>query len=87
MVTYCKNDVVLLQDVFEWLTPYITHNSHVGVAQGKAKHSCKACGCEDITLKQNVTTSAGNIQRLVECNNCGTDYKLTNAVYKNYLNS
>jgi len=87
MITYCKNDVVILEEVFEKLSPYITHNTHVGAAKGNNKHSCKACGSDNISFKKNVFTQTGNIQKLVECTDCGTDFKLSNAVWKKYLKS
>ena len=85
MILYCKNDVVLLQDVFDKLSPYITHNTHVGVADGGEKYTCKGCGGSNIEFKKNVYTPTGNVQRLVECRDCRVDFKLSNQVWKNYL--
>lgn len=87
MVLYCKNDVVMLEEVFEKLSPYITHNTHVGKAKGGKKHSCKGCGSDNIKFKKNVYTPTGNVQRLVECQDCNVDFKLSNTVWKKYLKS
>jgi len=85
MVQYCKNDVVILEEIFHHIESYITHNTHVGKIKGNDKCSCKACGSEDIKLKGNVFTSAGNIQKHIECNNCGLDYKVSNLSWEYYL--
>jgi len=85
MVTYCKNDVVILEDVFQVMQSYIHQNTHVGVATGGHKWSCPSCGGDDIKLLANPVTKAGTIQRHVECNGCKTDYKLSNSNWKKYL--
>jgi len=85
MVEYCKNDVVILEEVYHRINPYITHNTHVGVNKGNSKASCKSCGSEDIKLKRNVFTSAGTIQKHIECNKCGLDYKISNTAWKSFL--
>ena len=85
MVTYCKQDVILLEDVFQAMQSYIHQNSHVGVHQGGSKHSCPSCGSEQITLLSSPITKAGTIQRHIECNECKTDYKISNTNWKKYL--
>lgn len=86
MVTYCKQDVILLEDVFHRMQSYIHQNSHVGVHQGGAKHSCPSCGSEDITLLSTPVTKAGTFQRHIECNDCKTDYKISNTAWNKYIN-
>lgn len=85
MVTYCKNDVIILEDVFQRMQSYIHQNSHVGVSKGKEKYSCPSCGSEDISLLSSPVTKAGTIQRHIQCNDCTTDYKISNTVWKAYL--
>ena len=44
MVKYCDHDVVLLEDVYDAIMPYIKPVTHVGAADGKSKCSCPMCG-------------------------------------------
>jgi uncharacterized protein YprB with RNaseH-like and TPR domain len=85
MVTYCKNDVVILEDVFQVMQSYIHQNSHVGVYKGGKKHSCPSCGSDDIALLANPITKKGTIQRHIECTKCNTDYIISNTNWKKYL--
>lgn len=85
MITYCKNDVVILEKVFDKMQSYIHQNSHTGVARGGDKYCCPACGSDNIRLLSMPVTRAGTQQYHVECNSCSTDYKLSKTVWDKYL--
>ena len=87
MGEYCDMDIVVLKDVYYALKPYAHHNIHRGVIEGGAKFSCPLCGHEgDLELIRNEITKAGTIQRIV-LGECGHEYKISNAVYMQYLKS
>jgi predicted RNA-binding Zn-ribbon protein involved in translation (DUF1610 family) len=85
MVTYCNQDVVLLEDIYHKIQSYVDTNTHVGVHEGKAKWSCPNCGSEDVEYVKSVITKAGTIQRLMKCNDCKHDYKISNTAYKEFV--
>ena len=81
MVKYCENDVIILEDVYHKIESYIKPNSHVGVHEGGHKGSCPCCGSENVKHIGNLTTTAGTVQRHMECRDCGTDFKLSNTAF------
>jgi predicted PolB exonuclease-like 3'-5' exonuclease len=85
MLEYCDYDVVLLEDVFHKLLQYIKPNTHVGIAQGKPRHSCPNCGGEDVKYVKHTVTASGIIKRNLECNTCKSDYMVGNQVFLNML--
>lgn len=85
MVKYCDMDVVVLSDVYFVMQNYVKHNSHAGVLTGGYKHECPSCGGNNSTLLKNNFTAAGTIKRLMECNNCGYDYEISNTAYRHML--
>ena len=81
MLEYCDYDVVLLEDVFHKILSYIKPVSHVGIAQGKDRHSCPNCGSEDISYLKHTVTATGIVKRHMGCNNCESDYIIPNMVF------
>lgn len=84
MLEYCDYDVVLLEDVYLKLQSYIKPNTHVGVHQGKSKHSCPHCGTEEVTYVKAQVTAAGGIKRVMHCEKHG-DFTISNSAYKKFL--
>lgn len=85
MLDYNIVDVQVLEDVFHALQHYIQPETHVGVITGKAKFSCPICGSEDVSLLKNNVTAKGTVQRLMQCNECGYTYNISNSAYKLFI--
>jgi DNA polymerase elongation subunit (family B) len=88
MLEYCNHDVVLLEDVYNTIFPYIKPDTHVGVQRGGNKHDCPSCGNSHVKYLNNTTTATtakGNIQRHMECNSCKSDFIISNREFKKYL--
>lgn len=82
MVLYCDHDVVLLEDVYNEILPYIKPVTHRGAAEGKNSCSCPNCGGEDTKLIDNQFTALGVIKRHMLCSDCGSDFMVSNSKYK-----
>lgn len=85
MVNYCNHDVVLLQDVFGAIQPYIKPNTNVALHKGGKNYDCPSCGGTKVTYKKSVITPKGTIQRQMECKECTNDYIISNTVFSKYL--
>jgi hypothetical protein len=59
MVDYCKQDVILVEDVFVAFSPYIDHNTNFAVLKGKDKWACPECASEKVELSHTDTTPLG----------------------------
>ncbi len=72
MVTYCKGDVVKLEEIYEILKPYFKSHPHVGVLLGKDRdESCSKCGSENLSGITKTRISASGLVRVQkQCNEC-----------------
>ena len=85
MVDYCECDVVLLEDVFQVINPYIDHNTNFAVQLGKDKWSCPNCASDKVKLSHTDTTPVGWIRRFMKCLKCQKQYKISNKTYMRFL--
>lgn len=85
MKDYCIQDVVLLEDVYTVLSPYITHNNNFAVLTGGEKWECPECASNDVVLSHTYATAMGTIKRNMKCNCCGKQYKISNKSYMKML--
>lgn len=75
MMDYNVQDVVLLEEIYTLMLPWITNHPNVG-AYGDGKATCCAgCGSEAIHYRGFTYTNAGKYQRFV-CTDCGKWGKL-----------
>ena len=81
MVDYCKNDVVLLQNIYEDIKPYIIATTHRGMAEGKSRLSCPECGSENYRKGCFRIRASGVKVKQVSCNDCGKFWTLPEKVY------
>jgi len=86
MVEYCKNDVVILEKVFDKLRPYSKHKVNYSTLRGGERWECPNCGTPNIRLSKTYTTSAGTIMHSFLCKDgCRSAYSVNNKVYMDWL--
>jgi hypothetical protein len=85
MVTYCNGDVLLNEDVFTAMMPYIDHNTNFAVLKGKDKWHCPECSGGNVVLSHTDTTPMGYVKRHMKCNDCRKFFKVSNKTYLRYL--
>lgn len=69
MVKYCKNDVVLLEKVYNKLRPYIKNHPNSNI-YNQTINSCPKCSSSDLIKRGYSFLTNGKKQRF-KCNNCG----------------
>jgi hypothetical protein len=84
MVAYCEQDVLLLEDVYNVMMPYIDHNTNFAVLKGNPKWSCPECSGKDVELSHTDVTPMGYIKRNMRCK-CKKTYHISNKSYQRYL--
>lgn len=87
MVDYCKNDVVILEDVFHRLKPYIIQNTHHGMHAEGNVWDCPSCSSKKVLFIKNDFTAGGTLQRWMECEDCESNFKISDKSYKDFLKS
>ena len=85
MIEYCERDVILLEDVFFVLTPFITHNNNFAVLKGGEKWECPDCASGDVKMHHTYTTAMGIVRRNMQCNSCKKQYRVSNKTYMSML--
>lgn len=71
MEAYNKQDVLLLEDVYKTLLPWIKNHPNVGVQnEDQEKCSCPRCGSTSIQFRGYYTTNVSAFHRF-KCNSCG----------------
>ena len=85
MIDYCKNDVVILEKVFQHIKNYVPHKSHFGVLETGEKTSCPECGSEDLRHSQTRYSAAGTPRVQVQCNDCHKYHTVANRTYEGII--
>lgn len=85
MVAYCEQDVVLNEDVYSLIKPYVSHNTNHAVANHGHKWQCPSCASKDVQHHHTDTTAMGYIKRHMRCNHCKTSYHVSNRTYGDFL--
>lgn len=72
MVKYNKVDVIILEELYEKIRPYIKNHPHIGALKGESRTcSCKACGSTNLKKNGTRITAAGLYRQEWQCTNCG----------------
>lgn len=87
MVTYCENDVVILENVYQKLKNYSKPKIHYAALNGLEKWTCPDCGTVHTHCNKTRTTAAGTVKREMKCldKSCGRNYTISDRAYVQYL--
>ena len=77
MIKYCKQDVVLLEKVYNELQKQTEPKTHYGVVFGYDRTSCPECGCEDHIKVRVSVSSSGLRKRQLKCKECHKHFTIT----------
>ena len=85
MIDYCKNDVDILEKVYNHLANYVPHKVHYGIALTDNKCSCPECGSTDMKFSQRRYTATGLARIQLQCNSCYKYHTVSNTTYESAL--
>ncbi len=77
MVRYCKQDVVLLEKVFERMKPYIESASSVA----EYARDCRECGSSSTYINARRVRASGALMFDMQCYPCGKHHTLSEGQY------
>lgn len=80
MVAYCKQDVKLLEDIFERMNPYLPAKTHYGVKYGGLKRDCPECGSENVKVSMTRVSASGVKKHDMVCKDCGKHHSVNGKV-------
>lgn len=73
MISYCEQDVLILDSLYKRLFPYVKHKINRGVFNQTA-HACPDCGGVDVQKRGFSYTRSGKYQRF-QCTSCGNWFR------------
>jgi DNA polymerase elongation subunit (family B) len=85
MIQYCERDVIMLEDIFFIMSPFITHNNNFSILHGGEKWDCPECTSKNVEMHHCYATPMGIVRREMKCNDCKKQYKISNKNYMGFL--
>ncbi len=85
MVTYCKNDVAILEKVWAKLRTYAPTKTNAAVVVGKPSWACPHCGSTDVVKTKTRVTAGGALRHQMQCKAESVFYTLTDTAYRGYI--
>lgn len=70
MITYCKNDVILTEKIYNRMSNSVVQKVHKGLAMGHGKLSCSACGLDSLKPK-GFRYNPKSVKHKYVCGQCG----------------
>jgi len=87
MIDYNVQDIVATEQMYLRFREYIGHTTHIGMFTGGDQHDCPSCASDDVDHNRVTYTPAGTLQHIMRCKDCGSEYKISNRTYLNFLDS
>lgn len=84
MINYCKQDVILLEKVYDKLNKYTKAKTHVGVTLGGSKCSCPNCGSEERRKEKTRVSAVGIKTYQFQCKDCYKYYSVNATTFNTY---
>tara|TARA_R110000851_G_scaffold40951_1_gene102981 strand:- start:1212 stop:2159 length:948 start_codon:yes stop_codon:yes gene_type:complete len=85
MVDYNIGDIVTTEELYMKLRPYMGTITHLGVSGGKPRWHCPVSGSDDVEWYNTIYTEAGTVQRILFCRESKHLFKVSNAIYREFL--
>lgn len=81
MVSYCMQDVVLLEKVFQRINPYIPAKTNAAIALDRSHIHCPECLSEKTIVNKHKVSAAGHKSVGMQCRNCGKYFSISETKY------
>lgn len=78
MVEYCKQDVVVLERIYDRMISYVPHKTHIN----GIKEDCPNCGGPNTVSNGYRLTATGTRKNKRQCTDCGTYFQVTESKKK-----
>lgn len=85
MVSYCRRDVRLLEQVWHKLLPHCAVEVHAGVVDGREKWTCPRTGSRHVILSKRRATATGQVRYQMQNLDDGSFYSIPEKTYQDYL--
>lgn len=87
MITYCKQDVVLLEGVFQKLNAYLPPKTNIASQFEREIIHCHECLSENTIINKYRITAGGTRSVIMHCNDCGKYFSISETKLKKAVKS
>ena len=81
MVAYCKQDVLLLEKIFQKINPYIPVKTNAAVMFERKPLTCPECLGEHTVINKHKISAAGMRTVVMQCRDCGKYFSVSQAKF------
>jgi len=85
MISYCKQDVLLLEELYLLIESYFPAQTHVAVLNGKERFCCPNCASNKSVLSKTRVSASGVMRRQMLCSDCKHYFTISNTVYNKMI--
>ena len=85
MVKYCKEDVRLLERVYNEVIGYHNPKTHAGVMAGLARWTCSTCASQNVRRKKQRVSAAGTISHNMVCGDCHKHHTINDKAHRDWI--
>ena len=82
MVKYCKQDVLLLEKIFQKINPYIPHKTNCAVMFERDSTACPECLSEHTVVNRHRITASGTKYVTMQCKDCGKYFSISGTKFE-----
>lgn len=83
MVRYCKQDVLLLEKIFNKINPYIPPKTNCAVMFERDVTACPECLSENTVINKHRINASGTRSVTMQCKSCGKYFSTSQSKYDN----
>lgn len=85
MVDYCKQDVLLLEKIFQKLNPYIPVKTNAATMFERSAITCPECLSEDTVVNKHRISATGTKSVSMQCKGCGKYFSVAQTKFDKAL--
>lgn len=82
MIDYCKQDVLLLEKVYNKLEGYTKPKTNLALLNGGDKCDCPKCASKKVHIRGNSISATGIRKKRLQCQDCGTYFQVLESALK-----
>jgi hypothetical protein len=85
LVAYCRNDVLILEEVYHELSKYVEPKTNIAVLEGGESWHCPHCKSTTVTLSKTRVSAFGIKRHQLQCSQCGRYFTVGNTTYNKFM--
>lgn len=85
MTEYCRNDVLMLENVYHELSKYVEPKTNIAILEGNESWNCPYCKSDKVSLSKTRVSAFGIQRHQMQCGTCGRYFTVSNSTYLKWM--